>query len=235
MLGLKTAEMKQMIFKSRVYGILLSLMWLSACTGPKALPDACKIDLSPSITNGCIVTPGKLWRGGKPDAAGAQALVNLGVKTVVNLELLHDDRDAFRNAKPSSSHPSNIAYFRIRDWEPNVVIATGTLDEHVAEFIAITQSQLGPVYVHCRSGQNRTGVMVAAYRVLVENAPIETAITEMEQYQGVWFKQDAAYIRTLLSERRAAIVSLAKQRAKRVKHEAVLACTTAGCVDIQSN
>jgi protein tyrosine phosphatase (PTP) superfamily phosphohydrolase (DUF442 family) len=212
---------------------VLCALGLGACSGPDALPDACTIPLTKSVTNGCVVTPGTLWRGGKPDAAGAQALVNLGVKTVVNLELLHDDVTAFESARPNSAQSSTVSYFRVRDWEPNVVIATSVLDEHVAEFIAITKNQAKPIYVHCRSGQNRTGVMVAAYRVLVENAAIETAVAEMGKYQGVWFKQDAAYIHTLKGSHRLAIERMVRQQ-PRPQPEVKLVCTAAGCTQRNS-
>ena len=34
-----------------------------------------------------------LWRGARPDAAGAAWLVAQGVRTIINLELLHGDQD----------------------------------------------------------------------------------------------------------------------------------------------
>jgi protein tyrosine phosphatase len=170
-----------------------------------------------------------LWRGAKPDAVAAAELVNRGVRTVVNLELAHDDRDAFRDARPSVSQPLGIDYFRIREWEPNVVLAPGLLDRHVAEFIAITRSQPKPIYVHCRSGQNRTGVMVAAYRVLEESQPIDSAIAEMAGYQGIWFSQDVEYIRQLVDERAARLRAMAAERTEKLRAEAHLICTSTGC------
>ena len=154
----------------------------------------------------------------------------MGVRTIVNLELLHDDLDAFRNARPPDALPTTIDYFRIRDWEPNVVIAPALLDSHVADFIAIVNTQARPIYVHCRSGQNRTGVMVAAYRVLVENESIQSAIDEMQRYQGVWFKQDAEYLRSLNGEHRAGVQAMIASRMGQVQPESRLACSQSGCI-----
>jgi tyrosine-protein phosphatase SIW14 len=176
-----------------------------------------------------VVVPGALWRGAKPDAPGAAALISLGVRTVVNLELLDDDRDAFRMARPSTPVSTSIDYFRIRDWEPNVVIAPALLDSHVSAFMAIVKTQAKPIYVHCRSGQNRTGVMIAAYRVMLEGASIESAIDEMRRYQGAWFKQDAEYLRGLIGEHRARIEKMTESRIGQIQREARLECSASGC------
>jgi len=52
--------------------------------------------------------------------------------------------------------------------------------------------------------------MVAAYRVIVEGLSRDAAIAEMRRYQGIWFKADSAYIRSLSSE--PASRSAAKRR-----------------------
>ena len=203
---------------------------LLGCASPLPRADACATPLSTKVTNSCVVSRDVLWRGAKPDPLAATELVNLGVRTVVNLELALDDRDAFRDARPRSGLPLNIDYFRVREWEPNVRMAPGLLDRHVADFLAITRSQPRPIYVHCRSGQNRTGVMIAAYRVLEENKSVEFAISEMEGYQGIWFKDDAAYIRQLVGERAERMRAMAADRVAALRPEARLHCTSVGCM-----
>ena len=209
--------------------LILGTALLFGCATPKPLADACASPLSPAIANSCVVVPNTLWRGAKPDVDGATTLVSLGVKTVVNLELLHDDLDAFRAARPSTASSANIDYFRISDWEPNVVIAPALLDSHVSDFIAIVKTQAKPIYVHCRSGQNRTGVMIAAYRVLLEGVSIESAIAEMQKYQGVWFKQDAEYLRSFTGEHRVRILKMAEARIGQIRPNAHLECSASGC------
>lgn len=217
------------IFTRITYLACAATALLIGCATPSPRAEACGNALSLHIENSCIVTQNTLWRGAKPESAAATELLNRGVRVVVNLELMHDDKDAFRNARPALLLPVVVDYFRIRDWEPNVVIAPWLLDRHVAEFIAITRSQAKPIYVHCRSGQNRTGVMVAAFRVLEEGVPIETAIEEMAAYQGVWSKQDAEYIRQLTGKRSAKLRAMAADRIADLRPEARLTCTSAGC------
>jgi protein-tyrosine phosphatase len=132
-------------------------------------------------------------------------------------------------ARLSTPPAASIDYFRIHEWEPNVFIAPTLLDSHVSDFIAIVKSQAKPIYVHCRSGQNRTGVMIAAYRILLEGESIESAIAEMQKYQGVWFKQDAEYLRSLTGEHRLMIEKMAEARIGQIRPEAHLECSASGC------
>ena len=189
---------------------------------------ACETPLDPAVENSCVVTPQALWRGAKPDSAAAARLVALDVKTIVNLEWLHDDKPAFQDAVVPPIGRREIDYFRVRDWEPLVVIAPGKLDEHVAHFLAITRTQAKPIYVHCRSGRNRTGVMVAAYRVF-NGTPVEDAIAEMGRYGGEWFKYDAQYIRSLTPQRRAELEKQIEAWIPKLQRDAQIVCADGGC------
>lgn len=209
-------------------GSLAAALLLSACAGPQPHPDACQQALTSEVINACVVSPGVLWRGGKPDEQGAAALLRQGVGTVVNLEMLHSDQDAFRRAKGAA--PRAVDYFEVPEWEPNVVIAPARVDDSVAEFIAIVRTQPRPVYVHCRSGQNRTGVMVAAYRIIEEGMPVEAAIEEMGRYNGFWFQQDAEYLRGMAAERMAQVKALADRKLPGLRRAARFECGEQGCV-----
>src|SRR6266853_5255070 len=191
-------------------------------------PVGCSIHLASPILNFCVVTPNVLWRGAKPAQDGAAWLMQRGVRTIVNLELLHDDRRAFGEARPASGR-YEAGYFRIFDWEPNAVLAPAVLDDHVAHFLAVVDKQPKPVYVHCRSGQNRTGVMVAAYRVIVEGLSRDAAIAEMRRYQGIWFKADSAYIRSLSSEHRDQIRRKAAAWMPKLKRDSRIICENGKC------
>ncbi len=217
-------------FRIAQYAVLTAATFLVGCAAPTPRADACGDLLSPVVTNSCVVVKGALWRGAKPDASAASELVNLGVRTVVNLELLHDDQSAFRDSRPTVNQLQTVRYFRVRDWEPNVVIAPALLDGHVAEFIAITRTQPQPIYVHCRSGQNRTGVMIAAYRILEQNVSVDAAIVEMERYQGFWFKDDAEYLRQLDGQRRERLKALVAKKVTELRPTATLDCTKEGCI-----
>jgi hypothetical protein len=212
--------------------VSLGLLMASVCYAAAALPSnkqACATKSDSPIMNFCVSTSNKLWRGAKPDTVGATWLVNQGVAAVVNLELLNDDLATLRSVKPDAALSTQINYFRVRDWEPLVKFAPHIVDRHVVEFLAVALNQPGPIYVHCRSGENRTGVMVAAYRVILEDWAIETAVSEMQQYKGIWFNSDARYIRSLTPARRAALLARAKSMAQSTKPRAVIACLNGRC------
>ena len=189
----------------------------------------CANDLGSPIPNFCVVTPDVMWRGAKPAPDGAAWLIQRGVRTIVNLELLHDDRRALGQVKPAKADKYELGYFRIPGWEPNVVFAPALLDDHVAHFLAVVDDQPKPVYVHCRSGQNRTGVMVAAYRVIVEGTSADAAIEEMGRYQGIWFRADAGYIRGLSPERRQEIRRKAAAWIPKLERGSRIVCENGKC------
>ncbi len=211
-------------------GLALCSTLLMACAQAPIATTAvvCAAPLDAKVPNSCIVTAQTLWRGARPDKVAAEALLRLGAKTVVNLELLHDDRAAFQDAEAPQGGHREIGYFRVRDWEPLTMLAPTIVDEHVAHFLAITRTQPTPIYVHCRSGQNRTGVMVAAYRVF-NGTSIDDAIDEMKRYGGFWFDHDAAYIRRLTPQRRSDLEAQISAWIPRLRREATVICANGKC------
>ena len=212
----------------RAVALCVAGLLVGCTTTPRPMSLSCKSPLSSNIKNSCVVSERMLWRGARPDRIGATTLMELGVKTVVNLELIHDDLKEFEAASVSLESTQEIQYFRVRDWEPIVVLAPAELDEHVAHFLAIVRTQPTPIFVHCRSGQNRTGVMVAAFRVF-SGADIEKAIREMGTYGGIWFEYDAAYIRSLTPERRANLEKRITAWIPRLQRSALILCSKGKC------
>ena len=209
--------------------IFMVVLIIGCAKAPTRIELSCAFPLDQKIANSCVVSEQTLWRGAHPGPAAAAALVDLGVKTVVSLELFQDDRTAFEAAVINSRDVREIQYFQIRDWEPLVFLAPAKVDDHIARFLAIARTQPKPLFVHCRSGQNRTGIMVAAYRIF-DGADIEATILEMEKYGGFWSKLDADYIRTLTPQRRAAIEIRVGKLMPKVKRNALIACSGGKCV-----
>lgn len=205
-----------------------SMLSCAASTTPGPV-DACTITQTSPIRNFCEVKPGVLWRGAKPDPQGAAWLVAQGVRTIVNLELVNEDDSAFRQATVADQGRHEIGLFRLRDSELAPIMPTALEDNRIAWFLAIVDQQPKPVYVHCREGQNRTGVMVAAYRVIVEGVSAEQAIEEMRRYHGIWFSTSARYIRALSPRRIDAIRRKAKARQSHAKEDAQVVCAKGTC------
>ena len=210
-----------------LFFLTLSVLSVAQAASPQSSP-GCDVDHNSKVKNFCVVKEVELWRGARPSADGAVDLINRGVRTVVNLELIHNDAPVFDQIAVPPNKSNEIEYFRVRDWEPNVKWAPRLLDEHVAHFLAITRTRPKPLFVHCRQGQNRTGVMVAAYRVF-NGIPIEEAIAEMKRYNGLFFNDDAKYIRTLTAARRAEFEPKIAQWIPKLKMEAKIFCRDGVC------
>jgi protein tyrosine phosphatase (PTP) superfamily phosphohydrolase (DUF442 family) len=209
---------------------LVFSMWGCASASKQSTRGACPDNLGSAIKNFCVATPNVLWRGSRPDKDGAAWLVRQGARTIVNLELILDDKRAFGEATVADANNREVGYFRVRDWEPLRMLAPSIVDDHVAHFLAIVSQQPKPVYVHCRYGENRTGVMVAVYRVLIEGVSDEEAIEEMRSYQGLWFKADEKYVRSLVPERREEIRRKVMEWIPKLKMDARVVCANGTCV-----
>ena len=109
-----------------------------------------------------------LYRGDQPSLLGMQNLKKLGVRTILNLRSFHSDRDEIGE--------TGLAYEHIymKAWHPE--------EEDVVSFLKIvTDPKRAPVLVHCQHGADRTGTVIAVYRIAVQGWSKAEAIREMTQ------------------------------------------------------
>ena len=157
-----------------------------ASTGSRPTGWATPIHGLPGLPNFYKVDDG-LYRGAQPEEEGFAQLKKLGIKTVVNLRSLHSDR--------SECEKHGLDYVKItaQAWEAE--------EEEVVDFLKIaTDPDRKPVFVHCQHGADRTGLMVASYRIVEMGWTKEEAIREMKDggfgYHTIW-KGLLTYIREL--------------------------------------
>lgn len=136
----------------------------------KAVP-AQRIEGITGLSNLALVAPG-IYRGGMPGKGGMEALANLGVKTVINLRHYH------KRTEGAEAKKAGIHYV----WLP--IPSSGEPSaETLEKFLAIVQDpDARPVFVHCYRGKDRTGTMIAAYRVLIEGWTRKEAFAEMQEF-----------------------------------------------------
>jgi protein tyrosine phosphatase (PTP) superfamily phosphohydrolase (DUF442 family) len=109
-----------------------------------------------------------LYRGDQPSPLGMENLKKLGVKTILNLRSFHSDRDEIG--------ATGLAYEHIymKPWHPE--------EEDVVRFLKlVSDPKRAPVLVHCQHGADRTGTMIAIYRIAVQGWSKTEAIREMTQ------------------------------------------------------
>jgi hypothetical protein len=127
---------------------VLSLCGCCSAVSRERIATACSDNPATLIPKFCIATPNVLWAGGRPDKNDAAWLIQQGIRTVVDLEILHGDKSAFAHATVADSKTYNVRYFKVLDWEPLPMIAPSMEDDRVAKVLAITTKEPAPVFVH---------------------------------------------------------------------------------------
>lgn len=131
-----------------------------------------------AIPNFHKVTDG-IYRGARPRKAGVQELKALGIKTIVNLESnrYFEETDDARDERQWAKE-AGIAYF-YQPMSPVTAPTTEAIDAAVKQIIDPLNQ---PVFVHCYRGSDRTGMVIAAYRITIEGWTVKKAYDEMKQY-----------------------------------------------------
>ena len=106
----------------------------------------------------------ELYRSAQPERNGFTALQNMGVRSVLNLREFHKDT---RKARHTQLHL--MAY---------PVAAGEVTAADVENCLALIAGAPKPVLVHCWHGSDRTGIVVAAYRIVFQNWSVEDAEKE---------------------------------------------------------
>jgi len=96
------------------------LMCSCAYASTKSVAGACSNNLGSQIQNFCVVTPNVLWRGARLDKDDVAWLIQQGVRTIVNLELIHDDKSTFNHAAVADAQNYKMDYFHIKEWIPKL-------------------------------------------------------------------------------------------------------------------
>jgi len=112
------------------------------------------------------------FRGAQPMPDDYQALKELGVKTVVDLR--NDPTDYEK--KDVEALGMKYVNIPMSGWKSPKM-------HDIDSFLALLKDpETGAVYVHCKAGIHRTGVMGAAYRYTHSGWNYDKAYTEMKNY-----------------------------------------------------
>jgi protein tyrosine phosphatase (PTP) superfamily phosphohydrolase (DUF442 family) len=135
-----------------------------------------------------------LYRGAQPDENSGEALKALGIKTVLNLRK-HDKDKPLRSI-------TDIKFERypLHTWD---------IDDRdiLAVLKIITNPANQPVMVHCAHGADRTGLMMASYRMIVQGWSKEAARREMKEggyeFHPIWKNIDRRITKMDIAKMRA--------------------------------
>jgi protein tyrosine/serine phosphatase len=131
-------------------------------TGPAscwAQPLTCR-----GVDNFFRVSP-TLYRGQQPTAEGFKNLSKMGIKMVISLRKFHGDSGKIGDL------PLKYKRITFNTLHPE--------DKEVVEFLKLVSDPANqPVFVHCKHGSDRTGMMCAVYRVVFGGWTKDQAIDE---------------------------------------------------------
>lgn len=116
----------------------------------------------------------QLYRGAQPLSGGMNELATLNIKTVINLR---GENEGTREEEIEAK-AAGLRYFS----EPLPGLSRPK-DEQVEKILAIiNDSQNWPVFVHCYHGEDRTGTIIAVYRITNDGWTSEQAKKEAKKH-----------------------------------------------------
>ena len=108
-----------------------------------------------------------LYRAEQPSKKGFKEMEAKGVKTILNLRRLRN------NKKKAEGFNFKLIHQPIKTKLLN--------EDDILNALRVIQNSKLPVLVHCWHGSDRTGTIIAAYRILIDNWTKEEAISEFIQ------------------------------------------------------
>jgi len=116
-----------------------------------------------------------IYRGAQPAVWGYRTLSSMGVKTVIDLR-----NEGISEAVEESmvkKHGMNFVNIPLDGHKP-------PSPDTIAQLLKIlNDSTKWPVYIHCRRGADRTGTVIACYRIAHDNWDNKRALDEAESYE----------------------------------------------------
>ena len=113
------------------------------------------------------------YRGAQPDAAGIRNLARLGIKSIINLRITND----VWKAEAAEARANGILYTNV----PLNGVGRPT-HAQVATLLALIKTLPAPLFVHCQYGCDRTGTIIACYRIRHGGWPNQAALEEARKY-----------------------------------------------------
>jgi len=166
-----------MTFRCRSVGVAGLLLATTVLLGAASRPAEWAQPVAREGVPNLFKVTDRLYRSAQPSAAGMKNLEAMGIRTVINLRAFHSDRAVVARTALLNEELS------VKTWHLE--------DEDVVRVLRILKDPArGPFLVHCQHGADRTGTMIAMYRIVVQGWSREQAIDELVNggygFHAVW-------------------------------------------------
>jgi uncharacterized protein (TIGR01244 family) len=115
-----------------------------------------------------------LYRGAQPTPEGIKTLARLGIKVVIDLREGHEHAGLEKKLVESAG----MKYVNV----PMRGLNAPTDEQMATVFALLGDSSGWPMFVHCKRGADRTGTVVACYRISHDHWRNEKALREAKLY-----------------------------------------------------
>ena len=132
---------------------------------------------TPTVTNFHQVNT-NLFRGAQPEPQEFQSLARFGIKTVIDLR--HEEGHIRSERKLVEA--AGMRYISI----PLSGVAAPSNEQIVRALAIMNDPASGPVFIHCRRGADRTGTVIACYRVSHDQWGNQKALDEARSFGMSW-------------------------------------------------
>lgn len=147
--------------------ILLAVLALWPLLAMAQFVPAEKIDLPGATLRNLHRVDEKVYRSEQPAKEDFPLLEELGIREVLNMRRLHSDE--------GKAEGTSLKLHRMK-------VNTGRMSlEQMVEALRMIRDAQGPILIHCWHGSDRTGAVIALYRMVFHNVPKEAAVREMTE------------------------------------------------------
>jgi tyrosine-protein phosphatase SIW14 len=132
-----------------------------------------------------------LYRGAQPRPEGMEQLRSLGITTIVDLRG-EDFQKSEWERQQAEALGIHFVKIPVSGW-------AAPSDQQVVQFLSLFRDNpKEKVFIHCRLGEDRTGVFVAAYRMAFDGWSAQQAINEMYffGFNGFWHSSMKSFVRS---------------------------------------
>ncbi len=157
---------KQIIYKGLLF-LLLFVCQVCFVDGQNTnkRPDSWSVKIENPYLKNLWKVNDTLFRSEQPDKIDFAYINSLGFKSILNLRSKHLDKGFIGNL--------NIIEYNVE------MEANDFTEKEIIDALKVIRSSPKPLLVHCYHGSDRTGVIMAMYRIIFQNWTKEQALNEL--------------------------------------------------------